>query len=166
MHIIGRKNHGKTTLVVDLVTELTKQGLRVGTVKHTHHHHELDTPGKDSHRHRLAGAAAVGICSPSMNAVFWPPSATQTPDAEDYDAKYAAYAPMFAHCDLVLVEGDSQTSATKIEVWRQAVGSPPLALSDPTITAVVSDDAPDADLNVPVWPRSNLQQLAKRILTN
>ncbi len=162
VHIIGGKNHGKTTLVVDLVHELTKQGLRVGTIKHTHHQHELDTPGKDSHRHREAGAAAVGICSPSMNAVFWPPTdASRT--AADNDSKYSAYAPMFEQCDIVLVEGDSQTKAFKIEVWRQDIGPFPLAQSDSTISAIVTDDCPCDDLAVPVWSRSDLQGMAKRI---
>ena len=63
IHIIGRKNHGKTQLVVELVEEFSLRGLRVGTIKHTHHDHELDTPGKDSHRHRSAGAAVVVIDS-------------------------------------------------------------------------------------------------------
>ncbi|MCA9266810.1 MAG: molybdopterin-guanine dinucleotide biosynthesis protein B, partial [Planctomycetales bacterium] len=66
LHLIGRKNHGKTRLIVDLVEELTSRGLRVGTIKHTHHRHELDTPGKDSYQHRTAGAAVVGILSRSM----------------------------------------------------------------------------------------------------
>ena len=61
--MIGRKNSGKTTLVSELVTEFTARGYRVGTIKHTHHQHELDVPGKDSYRHREAGAAIVGIIS-------------------------------------------------------------------------------------------------------
>jgi len=69
IHIVGRKNAGKTTLVCDLIAALTQQGLRVATVKHTHHQHELDVPGKDSWRHREAGAAAVGILSPGMVAM-------------------------------------------------------------------------------------------------
>ena len=72
IHIVGRKNSGKTTLVADLVAHLTANGHRVGTIKHTHHQHELDTPGKDSHRHREAGAAVVGILCPGMTAVFRP----------------------------------------------------------------------------------------------
>jgi molybdopterin-guanine dinucleotide biosynthesis protein MobB len=59
LHIIGGKNHGKTMLVVELVQEFARRGIPVGTIKHTHHHHEVDVPGKDSHRHRLAGAAAA-----------------------------------------------------------------------------------------------------------
>jgi molybdopterin-guanine dinucleotide biosynthesis protein B len=135
IHVIGRKNHGKTQLVVELVEELSRRGLRVGTIKHTHHHHELDTPGKDSHRHRAAGAAAVGILSPAMSAVFLP--AQQPQDGED---RYRAFAALFAACDLVIVEGDSQTAAPKIEVWRAAAGGQPLALHDHSILAVVTDD--------------------------
>ena len=56
IHIIGRKNSGKTTLVVELVQQLSAMGKRVATIKHTHHRHELDVPGKDSYRHREAGA--------------------------------------------------------------------------------------------------------------
>ena len=58
VHVIGGKNHGKTTLIMDLIRELTARGLQVGTIKHTHHKHELDIPGKDSYRHRESGASA------------------------------------------------------------------------------------------------------------
>ncbi len=68
LHVIGGKNHGKTTLVVDLIAELTSRGFRVGSIKHTHHEHELDIPGKDSHRHRSAGACKAAILSRSMSA--------------------------------------------------------------------------------------------------
>lgn len=137
LHVIGRKNHGKTTLVVDLVEELSRRGLRVGTVKHTHHKHELDVPGKDSHRHREAGAIVVGVLSRGLSAVFVPAD-EHTADEE----RYAALSGSFAGCDLVLVEGDSQTAAPKIEVWRREVGDEPLAVGDPSILLVVSDDDP------------------------
>ncbi|MAT73525.1 MAG: molybdopterin-guanine dinucleotide biosynthesis protein B [Planctomycetaceae bacterium] len=135
LHIVGRKNHGKTTLVVELVAELVHRGVRVGTVKHTHHRHELDVPGKDSHRHRKAGASVVGVLSRGLSAVFVP-----TNDQAAGDDRYAALATSFAGCDLVLVEGDSQTTAPKIEVWRSVEGDAPLAASDPSILAVVTDD--------------------------
>lgn len=135
IHIIGHKNSGKTTLLVELVEHLTAQGYRVGTIKHTHHHHELDTPGKDSHRHREAGAAAVGILAREMTAVFRP----QT-DSDSKADRYAVMMQVFADCDLVLVEGDLQANARKIEVWRAAVRAEPLAATDPSILAVVTDD--------------------------
>ena len=124
MHIIGRKNQGKTQLVVELVEELASRGLCVGTIKHTHHRHELDVPGKDSHRHRIAGAAVVGVLSRNMTAVFVPCQKGQD--------RYSIPAANFAYCDLVLVEGDSQTAATKIEVWRATWGwSPSLSTTRP-----------------------------------
>lgn len=166
VHIIGGKNHGKTTLIVELLRVLTKQGLCVGTIKHTHHHHELDTPGKDSFRHRQAGADVVGICSPTMNAVFWP-GRNDGPGLDDdaIDGKYAEYAPMFEHCDLVLVEGDSDTSALKVEVWRSDVGSTPLAQRDETIAAVITDDTVRGSLSTAIWRRSDITTLVQNFLS-
>jgi molybdopterin-guanine dinucleotide biosynthesis protein B len=157
VHIVGRKNSGKTTLVVELVTHLVSRGLRIGTIKHTHHRHELDTPGKDSFRHREAGAAAVGILSPGMSAVFLPANST-----EGDERRYREMAGMFGDCDLVVVEGDLMTEAPKIEVWRAALGVPPYATEHHSIRAVVSDDV--VNLSVPVWPRSDLAMVADRVL--
>jgi molybdopterin-guanine dinucleotide biosynthesis adapter protein len=159
IHILGRKNHGKTTLVVELVEHLTARGLRVGTIKHTHHSHELDTPGKDSHRHREAGASVVGILSRGMSAVFWAPEASAAAGPAD---RYEKFAPHFACCDLVIVEGDTQTTGIKVEVWREAVGSTPMAKDDATIAAVISDD--DPQVNVPVWPRKKIAAIADEVL--
>ena len=160
VHIIGGKNHGKTTLVAELVQELTARNLRVGTIKHTHHEHELDTPGKDSHRHREAGAEVIGILSRKMNALFWPP--TQRDAVEDAN-RYLQFAPMYRHCDLVIVEGDTQADGIKLEVWRATRNTRPLAEQDPTITAVVTDDPLSIDQST--WPRSNVVALADQILS-
>lgn len=157
LHVIGRKNHGKTTLVVDLVEELSRRGLRVGTVKHTHHKHELDVPGKDSHRHREAGASVVGVLSRGLSAVFVP-----TDENTAGDERYAAFAGSFDGCDLVLVEGDSQTTAPRIEVWRSGVGDEPLAMGDPSILLVVSDDDPVT--RVERLARSDVAAVAEWIL--
>jgi len=159
VHIIGQKNHGKTTLVAELVQALSAQGYRVGTIKHTHHQHELDTPGKDSHRHREAGAAVVGILTRSMNAVFW--QAEESSSAED---RYQAFAETFADCHLLLVEGDTQTTAPKIEVWRKSLGTEPLAKTDASIQALVTHDEIQ-DLATPVFPRSDITLVTKKILT-
>jgi molybdopterin-guanine dinucleotide biosynthesis protein B len=153
LHIIGRKNHGKTTLVTDLVRQLKSSGWRVGTIKHTHHQHELDTPGKDSFQHRTAGADMVGILTRSLNAVFWEPD---TP--RDQGDPYESFAAMFSGCDLVLVEGDVHTDAPKLEVWRAAAGSSPLAAGDASILAVVTDDRPEVPQ--PLLRRSDVPHLA------
>ena len=97
IHIIGSKNHGKTLLVTELVQELSSRGYRVGTIKHTHHQHELDSPGKDSHKHREAGAAVVGILTRSLNAIFWQPDAAKFATPDD---RYEAFAESFADCQL------------------------------------------------------------------
>jgi molybdopterin-guanine dinucleotide biosynthesis protein MobB len=155
IHIVGRKNSGKTTLIVDLVERLTQMGLAVGTVKHTHHHHELDMPGKDSYRHRAAGARPVAILSPGMSAIFRP---TLTGQA---DEGYAWIDAAFQECDLVLVEGNSQTDRVKLEVWRAETQTPPMALADPTIRALISDDS--VDIPIPRWSRRDLTGLVDHL---
>lgn len=158
IHIVGRKNAGKTTLVCDLVSELSGQGYRVATIKHTHHHHELDTPGKDSHKHRESGAAGVGILSSQMTAAFVP-----VVRDEDESVRYERFNVMFNDCDLILVEGDLHSSANKLEVWRSVVGDVPYASSpDHQIEAVISDD--DVTVDCEVLPRADLQLLAAYVM--
>ncbi len=154
IHIVGKKSHGKTTLVVELVEQLSQRGLRVGTIKHSSHQHELDTPGKDSYRQRMAGARPVAVVSAELIGLYVP----REQDADFYDQ----LAPMFARCDLVLVEGHVEGPGIKIEVWRRVLGGPPLAATRRDIAAVVSDDQPQVE--VPVWPRSDLVQLAEHLL--
>jgi molybdopterin-guanine dinucleotide biosynthesis protein B len=179
IHIIGRKNSGKTTLVVDLVRHFCSLGYRVGTIKHTHHHHELDTPGKDSYRHRQAGAMAVGIVAPTMNAVFWPAPnhengegenkkrAAQTLPGEasavalDRTRPYAQLDALMAGYDLVLVEGDQQAQAIKIEVWHQGLEEPPLVDSNPSIALVVTNDPVHAPAT---HRRDDVPGLGRRLL--
>lgn len=158
IHIVGRRNAGKTTLVCELISALSARGFRVGSVKHTHHHHELDTPGKDSHRHRTAGAAAVGILSPQMTAMFIPGDRQAAGDDQ-----YAAFAPMFMTCDIVIVEGDLQSRATRLEVWRREISERPYAAQDSAITAVISDD-PVEGVSCPVWRRTPVDSIADQLL--
>ncbi len=161
IHIVGRKNSGKTTLIVELVDYLTKQGLRVGTIKHTHHKHELDTPGKDSFRHREAGAHAVGILSPDLNAVFWP----QKADGADpnRDNRYDLFLSLMDECDVLLVEGDSSTSATKVEVWRSETNPVPMLEHDSSVEAVITDD--EVSTERLKFQRSNLHEFVQWILS-
>jgi molybdopterin-guanine dinucleotide biosynthesis protein B len=158
IHVVGRRNAGKTTLVCDLISSISASGLRVGSVKHTHHQHELDTPGKDSHRHRTAGAVAVGILSPQMTAMFIPGDREAAGDD-----RYAAFRSMFATCDLIIVEGDLQARATKLEVWRREMAEPPYAVSDPTISAVISDDAVQG-VTCALWKRTPIEDVARQSL--
>lgn len=157
IHIVGTKNSGKTTLVVELVEHYNSLGYRVGTVKHTHHRHELDTPGKDSYRHRQAGAAVVGILSSGLNAAFWAPDA-----ADDAGDPYEDMSPAFERCDFVLIEGHYQIEGPKVEVWRSAASDVPLAKNDNSILAVITDDP--VSLSVPLWSRTDINTLGERIL--
>lgn len=155
VHIIGRKNHGKTTLLVELVRASVAAGLRVGTIKHTHHRHELDVEGKDSHAHRVAGAEAVAIISPSLSALFLADEATK-------DNRYAALLYHFRHFDLLLVEGDSSTTAPKLEVWRAERQTDPIAASDNSVLALVTDDP--SPIPMRCLPRSQVASLLAWIL--
>jgi molybdopterin-guanine dinucleotide biosynthesis protein B len=155
VHVIGGKNHGKTTLIEELVKEFTARGLRVGTIKHTHHHHELDVPGKDSYRHREAGAVVVGILSRSMNALFW------SGEHSSEDARYQDFAEAFSDCHVVLVEGDTPSTAPKVEVWRAELNTPPLALRIENVRAIITADKMDCGL--PLLPRSDISSIANFI---
>jgi len=157
VHIVGRRNAGKTTLVCELVEELSRRGLRIATIKHTHHHHELDTPGKDSWKHRDAGAAAVGILSPHMIAAFVPCERSEA-DSNGYKR----LSRLLSDCDLLLVEGDLSATAFKLEVWRPEIAEPPYAQSNARIHVVISDVP--VDVRQPIWPRSDVPEITDRIL--
>lgn len=166
IHIVGRKNSGKTTLVCDLVQELRRRGLNVATIKHTHHHHELDTPGKDSFLHREAGAVAVGILSPQMTAMFFPVDREATPEGarQDRDQRYVRFESLFADTDVILVEGDLQTNAPRIEVWRTAVSERPYAANDDAVAGVITDDSPP-DVRCPIVTRRDIGGIADLVLS-
>jgi molybdopterin-guanine dinucleotide biosynthesis protein MobB len=136
--IIGRKNSGKTHLVVRLVAEFGRRGLVVSTIKHTHHHDiEPDAPGKDSFRHREAGAHEVLVASERRWFLVHETRDESPPDLAELLARLAP-------CDLVLVEGyKGLATHPRIEVFRPAAGAStePLAAGDPGIRAVASPGA-------------------------
>lgn len=155
--ITGWKNAGKTTLVERLVTEITGRGLRVSTVKHAHHDFDVDQPGRDSHRHRVAGAGQVLVASSRRWALI-----TELRDAPEppLSALLATLAPV----DLVLVEGFKREPLPRIEIRRAAAPNPPIAPGDPLVVAIASDmDLPDVGL--PVLPLDATAAIADFILT-
>ena len=133
MGVIGHKNVGKTTLTERLVAELTARGLIVSTLKRTHHALDLDTPGTDTHRHRMAGARQVMLATDARIALM---EEVAEPTLDDLLARLAP-------CDVVLAEGWKHGTHPRIEVWRPETGAPPLAAADPTIRAVAAKGAPD-----------------------
>lgn len=131
--IVGWKNSGKTTLVEALVREMTGRGLLVSTVKHAHHVFDIDVPGKDSYRHREAGAHEVIVASGQRWALMHELREAPEPPL---DALLAKLAP----CDLVLVEGFKQGAHPKIEVARFRREEGLIADQDSAVMAVATDD--------------------------
>jgi len=130
--ITGWKNTGKTTLTERLVADLTARGLRVSTVKHAHHAADIDHPGRDSHRHRLAGAGQVIVASPLRWALMTELRGAPEPPLADLLARLDP-------CDLVLVEGYKSAPHPKIETYRKDTGRSLLAPDNPTIRAIARD---------------------------
>jgi molybdopterin-guanine dinucleotide biosynthesis protein MobB len=133
--VTGWKNAGKTHLMVRLVTEITRRGLTVSTVKHAHHAAETDVPGTDSFRHRAAGAREVILASPVRWALMHELRGTPEPPLE---ALLAKLSPV----DLVLVEGFKAAPHPKIEAHRAATGRGLVAETNSSIRAVASDAEP------------------------
>jgi molybdopterin-guanine dinucleotide biosynthesis adapter protein len=132
--IVGRKNSGKTHLVTRLVAQAAQRGLRVSTVKHAHHAFDVDQPGKDSYRHREAGAHEVLVASAQRWALLHELRGAPEPSLPVLLARLTP-------CDLVLVEGFKREVERRLEVYRACCGQSPLALEGAGIAAVATDDA-------------------------
>jgi molybdopterin-guanine dinucleotide biosynthesis protein B len=150
--VVGWKNAGKTTLVERLVAELVRRGWRVATVKHAHHDAEIDQPGRDSWRHRAAGAREVALVTGRRWAIMH-----EAPEAEPtLDEVIARLAPT----DLVLVEGFKREPHPKIEVRAAAdMAGEGIAAGDPHVVAIAADQAP-ADSRLPWFRRDDAAGLA------
>ena len=140
--VIGWKNAGKTGLMERLVSEFTCRGFSVSTVKHVHHDVDLDQPGKDTFRHRQAGAREVVLASRHRFALM----AEHRGDEPELINILARLAPV----DLVLVEGYKRDAHPKLEVFRAETGQPLIQPGDPLVRAVASDVAGLGPLTVPV----------------
>jgi molybdopterin-guanine dinucleotide biosynthesis protein B len=142
----GWSGSGKTTLLVRLIPELVGRGLRVSTVKHAHHAFDVDQPGKDSYRHREAGATEVVVSSMRRFALMHERRGT---DEARLDELLQRMSPV----DLVLVEGFKEQPHDKLEIWRAANDKPLLAPEDPYVVAIATTDplppqrVPVLDLN-------------------
>ena len=156
--VAGWKNGGKTTLVERLVRELVGRGFRVSTVKHAHHGFDIDRPGRDSWRHRAAGAGQVLVASQRRWALMTElaEGAAEPPLAELVER--------LAATDLVLVEGYKRDRHPKIEAWRRACGQEPLARSDASIRALACDADPGAGIAQPRFDLDDVAGIAEFIL--
>lgn len=156
--VAGFKNAGKTTLVEKLVRHLTAGGFRVSTVKHAHHSFDIDHEGRDSFRHRQAGASQVAVISRERAAIIHELRGEAEPTLDEV---LASLKP----CDLVIVEGYKRDAHDKIEVRNLSLDHPELAGGDPTVIAVAANGA-IATAPVPVFDRDDVASLATFIVSH
>ncbi len=143
----GFSGSGKTTLIEQLIPLFVARGLRVSLLKHAHHTFEVDHPGKDSYRHRHAGATEVLVTSSRRWVLMHELRGEPEPAMEEVIRHVSP-------CDLLLVEGFKRAAIPKLEVYRKSVGEPPLHPHDSYIVAVATDETlethlPVLDLNRP-----------------
>ncbi len=156
--VTGAHESGKTTVAVQLIEALAKEGLRVGSLKHTDHEYETDVPGKDSQRHHAAGAEPAVLVAGRRSAVHRGPERSLASDpstgAPEANARPALSVFLegeygLGECDVVLVEGFRSEPYPKIEVCRAATGRAPLCEGDPNVLAVVTDRPTNHPSSVP-----------------
>ena len=131
--LAGWSGSGKTTLMMALIPEFVSRGVTVSTLKHAHHAFDVDQPGKDSWRHRQAGAQEVMVCSQNRWALMRELRGAPEPS---FDELVRRMSPV----DILLVEGFKRHSHPKIEVYRPSLGKPRLHPEDPLVVAIASDE--------------------------
>jgi molybdopterin-guanine dinucleotide biosynthesis adapter protein len=148
---VGHSGCGKTTFIEKLIPLLTRCGVKVGIIKHDVHGFEMDKPGKDTWRHKRAGAVGTIVSSSSQIGLVLD---------TDHDHLPHELAPLLVSADLIIVEGYKSGSQTKIEVFRpHATGDQtPLCLKDPQLIAVISD-AP-LEIDQPVFGTRDIASVA------
>lgn len=154
--IVGFKNAGKTGLMERLVTEISGRGHTVSTLKHAHHTFDVDQPGKDSHRHRVAGAHQVLLSSGTRWALMTELRNRPEPPLADLLTQLAPV-------DLVLVEGYKRDSHPKVEAFRAETGNPLIARDDDSVRAVASNT--ELRLDRPVFDLDDTRAIADFILS-
>ena len=157
--LTGWSGSGKTTLLVQLVERLSALGISVSTVKHAHHAFDIDKPGKDSHRHRAAGAQEVMVASANRWALMHELRGVPEPSLDELIGHMTPV-------DLLLVEGFKQARHAKLEIWRAGQDGPLRAPGDPTIVAVATDtpDSVTPLVAVPVLDLNDIAPIARFIL--
>lgn len=135
----GWSGSGKTTLIEQLIPRFVARGIKVSLIKHAHHNFDIDTPGKDSYRHRHAGAHEVLVSSEKRWALMHELRGAPELSLEQLIERMAPV-------DLLLVEGFKRYPQPKLEVFRRENGKPRLYLDDPHIVAVATDARFDSDL--------------------
>ncbi|MGQ9659709.1 MAG: molybdopterin-guanine dinucleotide biosynthesis protein B [Thermochromatium sp.] len=158
--VVAPSGSGKTTLLRRLVAALKGRGLRIGYLKHAHHGFDLDRPGKDSYEIRAAGATQTLLASRER----WVLQAENAHTDEDPDLEAMLARFERDRLDLVLVEGFKHAHYPKIEVYRAALGRPPLYPDDPEIVALVTDDPPPVLPHPPRLPLTEIEGVVEFVV--
>ncbi len=149
----GWSGSGKTTLIEQIVAHISAGGHRVSLIKHAHHEFDVDVPGKDSYRHRQAGANEVLVTSARRFALM-------RELRGDQELSWQEAVAQLSPCDLVLIEGFKRAPIPKLEIWRAEVGKPLLFPTDAHIQAIASDDPLPSGLLEPKGRRFSLTDIA------
>lgn len=152
----GHSGSGKTTLLIKLIPLLTARGLRVSTIKQANAGFDIDTPGKDSHQHRMAGAREVLVASAKRWALMH-----EYRDQAEFTMDQLL--PRLDPVDLVLVEGFRRWSHPRVEVWRSELGKEPLFADDP-LTVAVASTGPVPGLDRPLLALDDAAAIAEFVL--
>ena len=137
--IMGYSGSGKTTLIEALIRRFAARGLKVSLIKHAHHGFDIDRPGKDSFRHREAGAGEVMLLSDQRWVLMHEVRNEPLPQLEQM-------IPRLSPCDLVLLESFKTAAVDKLEVYRPSVGKSPIWPNCQGVVAVASDAQVDCPL--------------------
>lgn len=154
LSVVGRSKTGKTTLIEKLIPLLKRKGLRIATIKHHHNDFEIDREGKDTYRHKAAGAKAVILSSPAQIALVT--DVEKELDVQEIIQRY------IHDVDLVITEGYKSESFPKIEVFKWKEDFLPVCLNDGSLIALVTDKP----VNAPVkqFLRDDIEGVAELIL--
>ena len=136
--IVGNSDSGKTTFIEKLIPELIRHGLKVGTIKHHMHGFDMDKPGKDSWRHKQAGASITLVSSPYQIGMV---------KDVDHDHSPEELLPLFPDVDIILAEGYKKGNLPKLEIFRPEIEKDPLCKHDENLVALISEI--DIDLGMP-----------------
>jgi len=152
--IVGHSGSGKTTFLENIIPELTRRGLKVGTIKHDVHGFEMDKPGKDSWRHKQAGASMTVISSPYQIGMVRDVNHDHNPDE---------LLSLFSDVDIILAEGYKRANKPKLEIFRSEVSKEPLCQNDKHLLAFISDAT--VDLGVPKFSTKDYNGVAEYLIT-
>jgi molybdopterin-guanine dinucleotide biosynthesis protein B len=153
--VVGSSGSGKTTIIERLIPELKSLGLRVGTIKHHLHDFDIDSPGKDSWRHKQAGSEGAMISSPHRIGMVID---------VDHDYTLDELASFLSGMDIIVAEGYKKENKPKVEIFRAEIHPQPLCLDDGNLIALVTEA--DLESSVPRFLPSDMRGLARFLVTH